>query len=129
MNPEDVDLEDLIESSDSSADDLNVSSKSELADKVISLGSVKLDDEGRMLISCVGGSPARGRGNYICGIFPLPDPNGDGFKQVCTGPTMRYSDGKVYSGDIAFSSCPYNPGRLNDDTGSDDSDGGGLFGD
>ncbi|QUJ71939.1 hypothetical protein [Haloarcula marismortui] len=125
MDPEDVDLEDLINSSSGSVDDLNVDSKLELAQKVKTLGSLKLDDEGRMLISC----PAYTSSNtdYICGIFPLPDPGGDGFKQVCTGPNMEiYKDSSLGSGRACASNCPYNPARL-DESSDDGDDSGGLF--
>jgi len=127
VDPSDVELEDLIGASGSSADDLDVSSKLELAQKVKTLGSLKLDDEGRMLISC----PAYNAINkdFICGIFPLPDPDGNGFKQVCTGPTITISnDSDLQSGKSCSGSCPYNPARLDESSDDSDDDSGGLFG-
>jgi hypothetical protein len=126
VEPSDVDLEDLVSASGGSANDLNVDSKLELAQKVKTLGSLKLDDEGRMLISC----PAYTSSNtdYICGIFPLPDPGGEGFKQVCTGPNMEIYDGsRLGSGRKCSRNCPYNPSRLDESGNDEDDDSGGLF--
>jgi hypothetical protein len=125
VEPDDIDLEDLISASGNSEEDFDVESRLELVEKVLALGSLKLDDEGRMLISCPGRTS--GSNEYVCGIFPVPDPDGDGFKQVCTGPTMSlYNGSELSAGTKCASDCPFSPRRLEEDSNESDNSGGWL---
>lgn len=101
MDPDDIDITDLIDDSDDNEDDLpdiENMTREQIINYVHTFGSLPLDDYGRMLILCSSYS-----GGQICGIYPIPDPNGNGSVMVCTGPlnTNNHSKG-----------CAYNPRRL-----------------
>jgi len=120
MDPEDIDVEDLI---GSSGTDVSSKSLEDIYEKVSIEGVVYLDDKGKMLISC----PCyKARKPLVCPVFPVPDPDGD-TKLVCSGPKIRYNNSNLVDevekvSRKPDSSCPYNPNGLrssgNDDGGS-----------
>lgn len=76
----DIDLEDLIDTDDQGSPSIEEMSGPELEEYVMKMGSVPLDDQGRMLISCPNNpNPA------FCGLYPVPGPDGE-LKIDCTGP-------------------------------------------
>ena len=83
VDPEDVDLEDLISnsSSDSGMEDYDLK---DVFKKVYAEGVVYLDDQGRCLVKC----PANDGNNSVCAVYPMPDPSG-GQEMKCSGPLIR----------------------------------------
>jgi hypothetical protein len=126
VDPDDVDLEDLI--SDSSKDTgLEGYDLKNVFKKVYTEGVVYLDDQGRCLVKC----PANDGNNSVCAVYPMQSKKG-GQEMVCSGPLIREfssstsPDIGVKRSDLApHESCRYCPsgeGR------SDEEDGDGLLG-
>lgn len=121
VDPNDVDLEQLISGAESSSDVKNMSFK-DVGRKVATEGSVYLDDKGRMLVKCPEYNSSSSCN--VCALYPLPDPEGGGTKMVCSGPLMEVHNNEAVRRVSASpdSACSYNPDRLG---GSNDS--GGWF--
>jgi hypothetical protein len=74
------DLDDFVPDDDGGTPDIADMSPRELEEYVMKMGSVSLDEQGRMLISCPNNAnPA------FCGLYPVPGPEGD-VEIQCTGP-------------------------------------------
>lgn len=124
---DDVELEDLIDSSDKETG-LEGFDLKDVFKKVYTEGVVYLDDQGRCLVKC----PADDGYSSVCAVYPMPDPSGGGQEMKCSGPLIReYTSARspdvgVKRSDLApHESCRYckkGEGRTDDD-GSDD----GLF--
>lgn len=124
VEPEDIDLEDLV--SGGGGEDVSSMTLTDVAKKVATEGVVYIDDKGKMLIKC----PEYNwrNGCVICPVYPMPDPDTGGTKQVCGGPCMQIPDSGPAErvSDSPKSSCAYNPDRLGGGSNSDDGSGG-LF--
>lgn len=110
VDPEDIDLEQLVSGG---GEDVSSYSLEDVFNKVATEGVVYLDDKGKMLIKCpcthISSSNIK-----MCAVYPMPDPDGDGSKMVCSGPLMR--DGNRIN-KAPSNNCSYSPDRLENDGG------------